>query len=105
MPRLGGFLVPPSGAGYYSLWDQLTGSYRSAPPLDPYAPFGLFPPSFFDVDFRYLEKPDNQHKDFFDPLKRIHLGDNALLSFGGSFRIRHLDEGNSQSPDHPGQCL
>jgi len=96
MPRLGVFLVSPSGPGYYSLWDLLTGSYRSAPPLDPYAPFGLFPPSFFDVDFRYLEKPDNPYQDIFDPLKRIHLGNNVLLSFGGSFRIRHLDESKSR---------
>ena len=96
MPRLGGFLLPPSGPGYYSLWDQLTSNYRSAPPIAPYTPFGLYPPSFFDVDFRYLEKPDNQQKDFFDPVKRIHLGDNWLLSLGGSFWIRHMDEGNSR---------
>lgn len=96
MPRLGGFIVPPSGPGYYSLWDQVTGNKRKAPPISPYAPFGLFPPSSFDVDFRYLDKPDNAEKDFFDPIKRIHLGDDWLLSFGGNFWVRNVHEWESR---------
>jgi hypothetical protein len=96
MPRLGGFIVPPSGAGYYSLWDHVTGVERKAPPISPYAPFGLFPPSSFDVDFRYLDKADNTEKDFFDPLKRIHLGDDWLLSLGGNFWVRNVHEWESR---------
>lgn len=96
MPRLGGFIVPPSGPGYYSLWDHITGTERKAPPVSPYAPFGLFPPSSFDVDFRYLDKADNMEKDFFDPIKRIHLGDDWLLSFGGSFWVRNVHEWESR---------
>jgi hypothetical protein len=96
MPRLGGFIVGPSGPGYYSLWDHATGKERKAPPISPYAPFGLFPPSSFDVDFRYLEKADNVEKDLFDPLKRIHLGDNWLLSIGGNFWVRNMQEEDSR---------
>jgi hypothetical protein len=96
MPRLGGFLIPPSGPGYYSLWDHLAGAERKAPPVSPYAPFGLFPPSSFDVDFRYLDKADNTEKDWADPLKRIHLGEDWLLSFGGNFWVRNVHEWESQ---------
>jgi hypothetical protein len=95
MPRLGSFIVPPSGPGYYSLWDHLTDVERKAPPISPYAPFGLFPPSSFDVDFRYLDKPDAE-KSFFDPIKRIHLRDDWLLSFGGNFWVRNVHEWESR---------
>ena len=50
MPRLGSFIVSPSGPGYYSLWDQVTGAKRKDPPISPYAPFGLFPPASFDEE-------------------------------------------------------
>ncbi len=95
MPRPGSFIVPPSGAGYYSLWDLLTGNERKAPPVAPYAPFGLLPVSSFDVDFRYMEKPGFE-KDVFDPVKRIHLGSDWLLSFGGSFWFRNMRESGSR---------
>lgn len=91
MPRVGIFVVPPSGPGYYSLWDLITGNKRETPPVSPYAPFALLPTSAFDIDFRYLEKPDHE-KDFFDPLKRIHLNDDWLLSFGGQFWYRYMHE-------------
>lgn len=95
MPRPGSFTVPPSGPGYYSLWDLLTGNERKAPPVAPYAPFGLLPVSSFDVDFRYMEKPGYE-KDVFDPVKRIHLGNDWLLSFGGSFWFRNMRESGSR---------
>jgi len=95
MPRPGSFTVPPSGPGYYSLWDLLTGNERKAPPVAPYAPFGLLPVSSFDVDFRYMEKPGFE-KDVFDPVKRIHLGNDWLLSFGGSFWFRNMRESGSR---------
>ncbi len=96
MPRLGGFIVAPTGAGYYSLWDHVSGKERKAPPVSPFAPFGLFPPSSFDVDFRYLDKAENVEKDLFDPLKRIHLGDNWLMSIGGNFWVRNMQEQDSR---------
>lgn len=95
LPRVGIYVIPPAGAGYYSLWDLITGNKREAPPVAPYAPFALIPTSAFDIDFRYLEKPDHE-KDFFDPLKRIHLGDDWLLSFGGQFWYRFMDETDSR---------
>jgi Alginate export len=86
---------PDPGEGYYSLWDQLTGKKRKKRQTDPYPPFGLMPTSAFDIDFRYLENPEYD-KDFFDPLKRIHLADDWLLSFGGSFWYRYMHETDSR---------
>ncbi len=100
MPRLGGFIVPPSGPGYYSLWDHITGTQRKGPPISAYAPFGLFPTSSFDLDFRYLDKADNTEKDFFDRIKRIHLGDNWMLSLGGNFWVRNVNEWDSRLTPH-----
>jgi len=95
MPRPGSFIVPPSGPGYYSLWDLLTGNERKAPPVAPYAPFGLLPVSAFNVDFRYMEKPGYE-KDVFDPVKRIHPNNDWLLSFGGNFWARNMRETDSR---------
>lgn len=95
MPRVGIWTKPPSGPGYYSLQDLMTGHKREAPPVSPYAPFALLPTSAFDIDFRYLEKPEHE-KDFFDPVKRIHLGDDWLLSFGGQFWYRYMHETDSR---------
>lgn len=118
MPRLGKFSKPPArpgyasirdlladvepeyfpdpGRGYYSLWDQVTGNEREKRAVSPYPPFALMPTSAFDVDFRYLENPDEHESDIFDPLKRIHLGDDWLLSFGGSFWYRYMHETDSR---------
>ena len=88
-PRPGNFPVPPAGPGYYSALDQLRGECLKAPPKYPYPRFGLIQPSFFDVDnFAYLDDPKNKEHDFFDPLKRIHLGDDWLFVTGGEFRTR-----------------
>ena len=91
-PRPGIFaLVPPSGPGYYSLWDHLSGNKREGPPVFPYAPYALMTTPAYNMDFRYLEKPGYE-PDFFDPLKRIKLGDDFLLTLGGSFWYRYMRE-------------
>ena len=95
MPRLGLFGAPPSGPGYYSIKDLVTGNKRENRPSKPYAPFALMPTSAFDVDFRYLENPEHE-KNLFDPVKRIHLGNDWLLSFGGSFWYRYVHETDSR---------
>lgn len=95
LPRVGIFIKPPSGSGYYSLLDWFHGNKREKPPVVPYPPSALVPTSVFDADFRYLEQPDHE-KDFFDPVKRISLGENWLLSFGGSFWYRYMHETDSR---------
>ncbi|MCS7160899.1 MAG: alginate export family protein [Gemmatales bacterium] len=95
-PRPGDFPVPPTGPGYYSLHDWLTGNYRTAPPKFPYLRFGLMPPSFFDADFRYLDDPNNTDYDWSDFLHRIHIGDNWLFATGGAFWVRYMHEINSR---------
>src|SRR5262249_33246990 len=54
----------------------------------------IFP--FYDNDFRYLDDPNNTQHDWVDPIKRIHLGDNWLLSLGGEERLRYMYEINSR---------
>ncbi len=95
-PRTGDFPVLPTGPGYYSLHDWLTGNYRPGPPKFPYPRFGLMPPSFFDTDFRYLDDPTNTDFDWSDFLHRIHLGDNWLFATGGQFWSRYMHEVNSR---------
>jgi hypothetical protein len=95
-PRLGYFIVWPTGPGYYSLLDQLRGNYREKAPNLPFGLFGFTPWSWFDVDFRYLDKPDNTQHDYLDCLKRIHLGDDWLLSFGGQTWVRMMREVDSR---------
>ncbi|HEY1380978.1 MAG TPA: alginate export family protein, partial [Gemmataceae bacterium] len=96
VPRLGNFLVLPSGCGYYSGLDAILGDRRPKPPNYPYPPNGAMAGSFFDADYRYLDKRDNRQHDFFDPLKRVHLGDNWLFTTGGEVRFRYMDEVNSR---------
>lgn len=99
MHRPGSFFIPPTGPGFYSVWDCLTGNCREAPPPYPYIPFGLYPPSFFDSDFRFLEKPDAHWSPWADPLKRMHICDDWLLSTGGSVWWRYMNETNSRLLD------
>jgi hypothetical protein len=97
LPRPGNFPIPPTGPGYYSILDQLRGDYRNAPPKYPYPRFGLIQQPFFDADnFGYLDDPKNTEHDFFDPLKRIRLGDNWLFTTGGDVRYRYQNEYNSR---------
>lgn len=94
--RPGYFGVPPTGPGYYSLWDCLRGNYSDKPPKYGYLPFALQPPSFFDMDFRYLEDPKTPPKDLLEGLHRLHLGDRWLLATGGEARWRHMHEVDSR---------
>ena len=95
-PRLGGFFILPTGPGYYSLKDVLTDNCREKPPVYPCPPFGLDVYPFYDNNFRYLDDPKNTQFDWLDPIKRIHLGDDWLLSIGGEERIRFNDEYDSR---------
>jgi hypothetical protein len=95
MPRPGLFMLPPTGPGYFSFWDLMTGKKSEKPPVAPYAPFALLPTSASDIDFRYLDTPGHE-KDVFDPLKRIQLGSDWLLSFGGNFWYRYTHETDSR---------
>jgi hypothetical protein len=96
-PRIGNFPVLAAGPGYYSALDQLRGECLKAPPKHPYPRFGIIQPSFFDVDnFSYLDDPKNTEHDFFDPLKRVRLGDNWLFTTGGDFRARYENKYNDR---------
>jgi alginate export protein len=96
LPRPGTFPMPPSGPGYYSLLDVVQGNYREGPPKIPYSAFIIMSTSFYDSDFRYLESPDNTQFDIFDPLHRIHLGDDLLFNTGGQFWYRGIQDINSR---------
>ena len=93
--RPGAFLLPPTGPGYYSLWDLATGNKREKPPVAPYAPFALLTTPSYDIDFRYMDTPGHE-KDIFDPVKRIRFGDDWILSFGGNFWYRYTHETDSR---------
>jgi Alginate export len=92
LPRAGWFIIPPTGPGYYSLKDVVTDTYRQQPPKYPYPPTSIIPNSYFDADYRYLDDPNNTQFDWSDCYKRIHLGDNWLLSIGGEERVRFQHE-------------
>jgi hypothetical protein len=92
LPRPGWFYIRPNGPGYYSLLDVVTDTWREGPPHFPLPPQTPDPYAFYDADFRYLEDPNNTQVSLTDPLKRIHLGDDWLLSLGGEFRPRYMDE-------------
>ncbi len=94
-PRAGIFVKPPMGPGYFSLVDLIDGNEREKPQVDPLPPSALTTTPAFDFDFRYLEQPEHE-KNFFDPVKRIHLGSDWLLSFGGSFWYRYMHETDSR---------
>ncbi len=96
MPPLGDFPRWPSEPGYYSLKDLLTDTWREKPPQYPYRAYGLSPPCMFDVDFRYLDDPNNTQIDFFDPIHRMRLGENWLFATGGQVWWRHQQELNSR---------
>src|SRR5258707_2511258 len=96
MPRPGSFIIPPGGPGYYSLLDILTHNERPDRPKQPNMAVSPVFFSFFDADFRYLDDPNNTQHDWLDVLKRMHPNDNWLLSVGGEFRYRFMDEIDSR---------
>ncbi|HTU16695.1 MAG TPA: alginate export family protein [Gemmataceae bacterium] len=95
-PPPGNTIVPPRGAGYYTLWELLTGDRREAPPRYAYPRFGLMLFSFYNADFRYLDTADDRDRDYFDFLKRIPVGDDFLFTTGGEFRYRYNNEVDSR---------
>ncbi len=49
----------------------------------------------YDEDFSYLDGPEDSYgRDFFDPIKNIHFGDDWRLTLGGEFRFRMEAETN-----------
>ncbi len=90
LPRAGWFIIPPTGPGYYSLKDWITGNERENPPKYPYPPTSIDPYTFFDADYRFLDDPNNTQFDWSDFYKRIHMGDNWMLSIGGDPRLHGL---------------
>ncbi len=92
MDRIGYFLVLPTGPGYYSLLFLLLDEPLAKPLKTPYPPVSGDGYSFYDADYRYLESPAFGQVDFFSPLKRIHAGEDWLLSLGGEERVRYMDE-------------
>src|SRR5262249_47020938 len=95
-PRPAFFFIPPSGPGYYTAWECLTGNELENTPKYPYSPISITPFSFFDADFRYLDDPKNTQHDWLDFTKRIHIGDNWLFSVGGEERVRYMNEVDSR---------
>ena len=95
-PRAGTFLIPGKGPGFYSLLDQVSGNSREKPPALPYPAFALQPPSGFDADYRYLDKPDNTQVDVFDIAKRMHLTPDTMLTIGGQSSARYMNEVDSR---------
>jgi Alginate export len=96
-PRVGWFLLPPRGTGYYTALDCLKGTEKDNPPPYPYRNM------FYENDFRYLDAPDGKEVDCLDSLKRMHLGglfnscaDNWVLSIGGEERIQLKNEIDSR---------
>jgi hypothetical protein len=94
-PPPGNFFVPPSGPGYYTLLDLWRDHWLEDRPHNPYLKWSQSANPFFNVDFRYLDNPDNTEVHILDPLKRIHIGDDWLLSFGGELRERYNNFDNA----------
>ncbi len=92
LQRPGFFILPPRGPGYYSFRDWLTGNWREGPPIFPLPPTSSNPYPFFEANYRYLDNPSNTQFDLFDPIKRIHLGNDWLLSLGGEERLRYMND-------------
>jgi hypothetical protein len=96
LPRLGLFLVPPTGPGYYSFVDVLYHDLRDKPPSLAFPPYALAPTSGFDADYRYLDSPDDDRTNPFDHLKRIHPTPDTMLTIGGELRARYINEIDSR---------
>jgi hypothetical protein len=96
LPRTGWFQIAPTGPGYYSFLDVVEHNYRENPPKNPWPPTSPYIDSFFNADFRYLDDPKNTQFDYMDCLKRIHPNDCWLISLGGEFRTRYMNEVDSR---------
>lgn len=87
--------VAPKGPGYYSFFDARCGNCRENPPPAPYPPFGLMAPSYFDVNWKFLDDPAKSWG-WSDGLKRRPVGCNWLVTTGGSVWWRHMSESNAR---------
>lgn len=88
-PRQGNFFISPTGTGYYTLLDLIRDRELSDRPKDPYLQWGQNPNPAYNLDFRYIDDPENAQVDFLSSLKRVHFGDNWLFSTGGEVRDRY----------------
>lgn len=96
-PRLGYYPILSTGPGYYSLADVLQGNYRDQAPKHPHSRVGVFPWSFFNVDWRFLDDPNNTDTDYADCLKRQRFCDDlCMFTTGGELRGRYNYEVNSR---------
>lgn len=97
-PRPGFGAILPTGPGYYSVAEWLNDEPRDTPPKYPYPRISPILNSFFDIDWRYLDNPDNTETDFWDVLKRRRFGPNdcCLVTAGGEIRARYNHEENSR---------
>ncbi|HEX4609843.1 MAG TPA: hypothetical protein VH092_16720, partial [Urbifossiella sp.] len=59
LPKPGYFVVGPTGPGYYSMLDEIRGTYREAPPKYPYPRICPIFISNADVNWTYLNNPNN----------------------------------------------
>jgi hypothetical protein len=97
MPRTGIFQVPPTTkTGYYSLWDYLLDQERAASPKTGYSNTALNQFSFFDSDWRYVDSLAQEDRTWVERLKRMRVGERFMLSVGGSYWIRSMNENNSR---------
>src|SRR5262245_42501211 len=98
LPRTGWAPIPPTGPGFYTLFDWLEDDERETPPKYPYPRISPIMNPFFDIDWRYLDDPNNTETDFWDFLKRRRFGpdDAFLFTGGGELRLRYTYEGNSR---------
>ena len=96
-PRVGMFIVPPTGCGYYSVVDQMRGEARKAPPKYPYPRFGLIQQPNYDVNWTYLKDAKNTEHDYADCLKWMPVCDGVTLTVGGDVRYRLMQEVNSNN--------
>jgi hypothetical protein len=94
--RPGWFPLPPTTPGSYSLLDCVRGEYLKGPPKYPYPRFSIIAFPFFYCDWRYLDDPNNDEHDYWDCIKRVHIGDNFLFTDGGEFRVQYHTEKNSR---------
>lgn len=92
----GGFPIPPTGPGYYTLLELVHGTPAEKPPRWPYPRSGPMQMSFSEIDFSYLDAIPFDQRAWAEKLKRIPLGDHWLFSTGGEFRYRYNYETNSR---------
>ncbi len=99
LQRTGNFPILPTGPGYFSLWDRVTGHEREKAPKSGYPSFLLMPQPFFDADFRYVDSLSPEERTWVERLKRMRVNDCWEFSTGGQFWIRYMNEQNARLTD------